>query len=125
MKLRDHDAQRFDLFTDFVSKVAHAGYDLRDAVGGQDVRDCRDNLAIGNAQPVQRDDAQVRGAVHDHNIIIVKAGFHCLPKQLNRVVGEVFATGRGCQPVLHVDQVKAGRKEVQRVCPADIRNLLL
>ena len=42
--------------------------DLRDAVGGKDVGNCWDAVAVGHAQAVQSDDTEVGWAI-DENVI--------------------------------------------------------
>src|SRR3546814_11839316 len=71
LELGRDDTQRLDILAYRFRKAGDAADDLGDAVGGHIVRDRRNDVVIRNPQTVEGDDAEVRGTVHDHKVVLI------------------------------------------------------
>src|SRR3546814_14480747 len=84
LELGRDDTQRLDILAYRFRKAGDAADDLGDAVGGHIVRDRRNDVVIRNPQTVEGDDAEVRGTVHDHKVVLIDARLHRPIDELDR-----------------------------------------
>ena len=122
---RHHDPQSLNGFGNRVRKLLHAADNLRNAIGRQHIRDRRNDVASGNPQTVESDDAEIGRAVDQNHVVVVDDAARSTAQNIHRVFRIEPAAGHTGQSILYVDQVQAGGQQVQGGHIVNVRHLLL
>ena len=87
--------------------------DLRNPVRRQGVRDRRDQVVVADLDTIFRDVTEIWWAVDEHIVVILKLSVNTRLQDFHRIDGVMHILRDVPQTVLDVDELNAGRKQVQ------------
>src|SRR5258708_26523340 len=92
-----------------ISELHYSGDDLRNAIGGQKVRNSRDDEIIGNTKSVQSHQPQAWRAIHEDEIVstVVQNRSDRSTQYVNRIRSVEPAGIHRSEVILDLDQIQA------------------